>query len=306
MSRALVLISPAASRGRDPSRRERLAKAIDAGLEARGLAAEHAITATALEASDLLHAAAAEGYDLAVMAGGDGSVRLAVHALAGTSLPIAIVPLGTGNLLAATLGVPRDPFAAAARLAVSEAVTIDTGLLEADDTRESFAVAAGVGFDARVMKATDPATKARFGILAYFGTVFRMLGSLPSVATEIVVDDRTYELSTVAVLVANCGQILPGLLGPRAPLDPTDGLLDVVAIRSGTFPTGLSTAASSAINSLLRGEIGTDGPSVRLQGKRITVTTDPPEPVQVDGDLLALGSGTFRATSRPASLTVLV
>jgi len=57
---------------------------------------------------------------------------------------------------------------------------------------------------------------------------------------------------------------------------------------------------------LLRGDIGTDGASVRLQGKRITVSTTPPEPVQVDGDLLELGSGTFRATARPASLTVLV
>ena len=75
--------------------------------------------------------------------------------------------------------------------------------------------------------------KARFGVLAYFATVLRLVASLPVAQTEIVVDGTAFEMPTVAVLVANCGQIVPGLLGPRVTLDPSDGVLDVIAIRGG-------------------------------------------------------------------------
>ena len=156
------------------------------------------------------------------------------------------------------------------------------------------------------MSATSPNLKSRFGVLAYFSTVLRMLPSLPSSDTEIVVDGRTFHLQTVAVLVANSGQLVPGLIGPRSPLDPTDGLLDVVAIRSGNFPGGLSTTASSAIDSLLRTEPGIGGASLRQQGRVISVKTEPAEPIQVDGDILPVTSGAFTATIKPGSLTVLV
>jgi diacylglycerol kinase family enzyme len=221
-------------------------------------------------------------------------------------MPLAIVPLGTGNLLAATLGISRDPLKAVARLAVAQPVTIDTGLLTTAGVSESFAVAAGLGFDARLMAQTSAALKARLGVMAYFATALRMLPSLPAARTELTVDGRHYELSAVVVLVANCGQILPGYVGPRAPLDPTDGLLDVVVIRGATFPTGIVVAGRSALDALLRGEMGTGGASLRLRGADIHVTTDPPEPIQVDGDPLPISTGTFRAQVRPNSLTVLV
>jgi diacylglycerol kinase family enzyme len=155
------------------------------------------------------------------------------------------------------------------------------------------------------MSATSPNLKSRFGVLAYFSTALRMLPSLPSSDTEIVVDGRIFHLQTVAVLVANSGQLVPGLIGPRSPLDPTDGLLDVVAIRSGTFPIGLQTTASSAIDSLLRPEPGIGGASLRQQGRVISVKTNPPEPIQVDGDILPITGGAFEATIKPLSLTVL-
>ena len=221
MARALVSVSPAAGRGHDPRRRERLIDSISASLRERGFTADFPEAATAEEAGSLLSSAEESGYELAVVAGGDGSVRLGVTALAGGELPLGIVPLGTGNLLAATLGIPRDPFVAAKRLAKAEAMTIDTGMLHIDGITERFAVAAGLGFDARVMSSTSSVAKQRFGVLAYFATMARLVASLPVAHAEIVVDGRTYELRTVAVLVANCGQIVPGMLGPRVTLDPS-------------------------------------------------------------------------------------
>lgn len=252
-----------------------------------------------------MRAAKDEGYELVVVAGGDGTVRLAANALADGELPLAIVPLGTGNLLAATLGVPRQPFVAAKRLATAQPVTIDTGLLTLPGGRERFAVAAGLGFDARVMSRTSSAAKARFGVLSYFATVLKLVASLPVAQAEIVVDGQTFEMATVAVLVANCGQIVPGLLGPRALLDPSDGLLDVIAIRGGPTLIKVPIAARSALNSLMRGDAGLGGQSLRLRGERVEVRTQPPEPIEVDGDLLEI-AGSFTASVRPRSLTVWV
>ncbi len=306
MNRALVLISPAAGRGGNAARRDRLGVAISAALQERGLTADIPQTASADEAADLLRTAQAERYELAVVAGGDGTVRLAVNALAGEEMPLGVVPLGTGNLLAATLGIPRDALVAAKRLATAKPVTIDTGLLQVDGVAERFAVATGLGFDARLMAATSPAAKARFGVLAYFATMAKLIAALPVAQAEIVVDGRMYELPAVAVLVANCGQVVPGLLGPRLTLDPSDGVLDLIAIRGGPWPTKLPIAARSALHSLLRDDSEPGGHSLRLRGERISVRTDPPEPIEIDGDLMAYAGGAFSASVRPKSLTILV
>lgn len=306
MAGALVLLSPAARRGGNAALRAKLRTAIEDALAKRGFKADFPEPTSVDEARVLLRAAREEDYELVVTAGGDGSVRLAADALAGTEVPLGIVPMGTGNLLAAVLGTPRQSLVAAARLADAEPVIIDTGMLDMAGSHETFAVAAGLGFDARVMRATNRAAKARFGVLAYFATIARLVPSLPAAETEIVVDGRIYQLTTVALLIANCGQIVPGLLGPRAALDPQDGLLDVVAIRGDALPLGLAVAAASGLHSLVRGDTHGHGPSLRLRGKEVEVRTDPPEPAQVDGDLLPEFDGHLRATIRPRSLSVLV
>jgi diacylglycerol kinase (ATP) len=306
VARAIVLLSPAAGRGGNVALRDRLIRTLASSLQERGFAADFPAAGSADEAAGLLRTAETDGYELAVIAGGDGSVRLGVNALAAGSLPLGIVPMGTGNLLAATLGIPREPIAAAKRLATASSITIDTGLLQANGTHERFAVAAGAGFDARVMSGTSSVAKARFGVLAYFATTLRLAASLPVAQTEIVVDGRSYELPTVAVLVANCGQVVPGLLGPRMTLDPSDGVLDVIAIRGGPWLTKLPVAARSALHSLLRNDTEIGGHSLRLRGEQVSVQTEPPEPIELDGDLLEVASGSFRASVRPNSLSVLV
>jgi diacylglycerol kinase family enzyme len=305
MARALVLISPAAGRGGNVALRDRLIRTLSLSLQERGFTADFPAAASADEAAGLLRTAETDGYELAVIAGGDGSVRLGVNALAAGLLPLGIVPMGTGNLLAATLGIPREPIAAAKRLATASPITIDTALLQADGTRERFAVAAGAGFDAHVMSGTSSAAKARFGVLAYFATTLRLAASLPVAQTEIVVDGRSYELPTVAVLVANCGQVVPGLVGPRMSLDPSDGLLDVIAIRGGPWLTKLPVATRSALHSLLRNDAEAAGHSLRLRGEQVSVRTEPPEPIELDGDLMPFTDGAFDVSIQPMSLAVL-
>ena len=161
---------------------------------------------------------------------------------------------------------------------------------------KSFAVAVGAGFDARVMSSTSQAMKSRFGVMAYFATVLRMLPSLPVVETEIVVDGRTFEMPTVAVLVANCGQIIPDRLGPRARSIRPMACWMSSPSAGGNFLTASAARSRLRAHSLFRSEPGFGGQSLRQRGSRIVVTTEPAEPIQADGDTLAVTTGSFTAT----------
>ena len=107
--------------------------------------------------------ALAAGADLVLVCGGDGTVAACAGALAGTGVPIGLVPTGTGNLLVRNLGLPLDVPTALDQALGSSRRTID--LLESDGRR--FAVMAGLGFDAAMIRDTGEQAKARHGWAAY-------------------------------------------------------------------------------------------------------------------------------------------
>jgi diacylglycerol kinase (ATP) len=303
---ALVLISVGASRVGDTDARDRLRSTIEAGLAKRGSGdVEVRHVSSPAESEAALAAAIAAGTGTVVVVGGDGTVRTAVAALADTQVELGIVPVGTGNLFAAALELPREAQAAALALATARVRKVDSAGVEIAGRRDGYAVSAGVGFDARVMDDTPSRDKARFGIGAYFMTAIRLLSSLPVARTTAIVDGKRYEFDAVATMVLNCGQIIPGKVGPRAPVLLDDGLLDLVAIRGAGSVGGLFKAGGSGLSALFSGAQSTAG-SIRLRGQEISVATDPPEPMQLDGDLIEGAGGSFRAWIRPGSLRVLV
>ena len=165
----------------------------------------------------------------------------------------------------------------------------------------AFVVACGVGFDARVMAAATLDLKRRLGFLAYVVGTMREAARLRPVAFRIEADGEVHEVDGLVVLIANCGQLIPGLVGPRQPIDPTDGLLDVFVVTGTGIPSGLLGAAESVLAA---------GPpphrrsrALRFHARRVRVTSDPQEPVQVDGD--AHAARWLEATVRPGALTVL-
>ena len=306
MAGALVLMSSGASRVGDADAQDRLRATIEAGLTRRGVddvAIRHVSSPAESEAA--LAAAIAAGTATVVVVGGDGTVRTAVAALAETDVELGIVPVGTGNLFAAALELPRNPQVAAQALATARVRKVDSAGVEIAGRRDGYAVGAGVGFDARVMDHTPARDKVRFGIGAYFMSAIRLLSSLPVARTTATVDGKRYEFDAVATMVINCGQIIPGKVGPRAPVLLDDGLLDLVAIRGAGSFGGLFKASRSGLSALFSGAESTRG-SIRLRGREISVTTDPPEPMQLDGDLIEGAEGRFRAWVRPGSLRVLV
>ena len=107
-------------------------------------------------------AAARDGADIVFVYGGDGTVQRCIDALAGTGIDLAIVPTGTANLLASNLGIPKDVEAAIDIGLYGARRTFDIGCVNG----EHFAVMAGAGFDAFMIRDADRTAKSRFGRLA--------------------------------------------------------------------------------------------------------------------------------------------
>jgi diacylglycerol kinase family enzyme len=162
------------------------------------------------------------GADVLFIWGGDGTVQRCIDALAGTGAVLAILPAGTANLLAANLKVPGDLTGAVRTGLHGERRPLDTGSVNG----EHFAVMAGAGFDARMIKEADGGMKDRFGRAAYLYTGARNLGARRAEAAIAVDGRRFFKGRLSCVLVGNVGKVLGGVeafSGAR----PDDGLLEL-------------------------------------------------------------------------------
>jgi diacylglycerol kinase family enzyme len=188
---------------------------------------------------------------------------------------MAVVPVGTGNLLARNLDIPLE-----LPLALKVAFGSDQRFIDVLDTDEQrFVVMAGLGFDAALIRDTDEDLKRRVGWPAYIGGLARALRRSPRARFTITIDDGL-PLSTVAVgvLVGNVGQLQAGItLMPEA--SPDDGQLDVIVLapRSpGDWPALVWRILRRRPNSGRQADI--------LRGKRVRIESEVEVPVEFDGD----------------------
>lgn len=310
---ATLIVSPFASRIRDPHRRANVVRHAVAALSSRGHGEVVVVEAGLPSAVRGAAAQAVErGSGVVAVAGGDGTIRDAVGALTGTGTTVGIVPCGTGNLYATSIGVPRDIKRAIEGLTTATARPFDIGQvrLAGDGPADAvpnlapdvFTVACGTGFDARLIEATTQEMKRRYGVAAYFLGGARLIEHLRAQPTVLTVDGVRSEIEAVVVLIANCGAAIPGRLRPRLPLDPQDGLLHVFILPKGGVVGGirgvleLMTAASIGRSS--------SGSAIRLTGSHVQVEVTPAQPTQIDGDLYPTGS--LEAWIQPGALSVLV
>jgi diacylglycerol kinase (ATP) len=148
-------------------RRGRLLARVVAALGAVGHPPRVVATAARGDAARIARELAGAGAATGAVAGGDGTINEAVNGLAGTGARLAIVPLGTANVLAGELGLPRDAAAIARVIAGGAARPIHLGEVAAGAGRRRFTMMAGVGFDAHVVANLSLALKRRTGKLAY-------------------------------------------------------------------------------------------------------------------------------------------
>lgn len=180
--------------------------------------------------------AIAAGADLVVAIGGDGTVRAVASTLAGTGVPLGIIPIGTGNIFARNMDLPLGDIPGLVRTAMDGQdsptdvgrVVLDRGPKGPPD-EHIFLVMAGVGFDAEMVAAADERLKRRLGWIAYFFAAIKHLGSRRMRATVSVDDSAEVAGQMRSVLFVNVGRMPGGLiLAPDA--SAHDGLLDAVTL----------------------------------------------------------------------------
>lgn len=240
------------------------------------------------------------GVDLVVAVGGDGMVLQVATALAGGDVPLAIVPTGTGNLLAGNLGIPHPPAEAVLTALSGRHCRIDLGQAKVGGKKRDFTVACGIGFDADVMDRTDSAQKGRWGKFAYLANALRETGKIRNVPHDITIDGVHIATEAAQVLIANFGRVPPGLKvrGVRA----DDGLLDVFIVRaSGPLPALLAGWQALRMSDL--GEHG-GGRVFRAQARKVRIDTKPNRLVELDGSVI--GKTPIKVSIRPSALTVMV
>lgn len=242
--------------------------------------------------------AVAEKVDLVIGAGGDGTIRLIADGLAGTGIPLGLIPAGTGNLLARNLDLPLEE-AAAIEIAVGgHTRKIDLVKLTVDDREaEHFAVIAGVGVDAMIMDETDPELKKKIGGGAYFVAAGKALGRLPLKMTVRVDNRRPMHRHAMVCLIGNVGE-LQGKIKIIADALPDDGLLDVYIASPHRF-----THWVKLVLRMITRRPQKDDQVDQLKGKTVTISIDGKDNYQMDGD--AVGEcRRLKAEIQPDALTI--
>ncbi|MDQ4144489.1 MAG: diacylglycerol kinase family lipid kinase [Actinomycetota bacterium] len=224
---------------------------------------------------------AVQGKDLVVIAGGDGTLNCALNALAGDlpEVALAIVPMGTGNDFARTLGLPPDPVDAAAAVVGGETRAFDYGRASGGRVERLFLNACMGGFPVSVNKAIDEDVKKRLGPLAFWVGGAKAAVRFPTYRLKIdgeVIDD------CAAVGIGN-GRTAGGGIPVFPEADPTDGQLECCIMQVSSLREGIEMAAK------VRSGDHVPLDNVRLlRGRRIEVEADPELEFNVDGDLIGL------------------
>lgn len=272
--RVHAIINPAA--GQD----QPILKVLNAALQAAEVEWEVFITKAAGDGQRMAQEAVAAGADLVIVHGGDGTVMEVASGLIGSQVPFAIIPGGTANVMSLELGIPNDAAEACALAVNPEAAlrVIDMG--QVGD--HFFLLRASVGFEAAMVEGADRELKDRLGVFAYAFSALQTLSDPPVARYQLTLDGEEVETEGLACIIANSGTMgIPGMTLSMAPgIDIGDGLLDVVVVTRSDLP-GIASLIAKVVS-------GSENSNAlqRWQVREATISADPPQPVQVDGELL--------------------
>jgi len=227
-----------------------------------------------------------------VAAGGDGTIHLVLPALRGTSIPLAILPVGSVNVLARELGIPLSLGAAVEVAASGELRQVDLGLANGSP----FALMAGLGFDAAVVHSVAQRVKNVIGSFAYVAKGVQLLARHTPSTFRVETDGEVFEAKAWLAVVANASRYTyRWRLSPQARID--DGWLDLCLFQASSPAEGLRQAAA-----VLAGRHASH-PGVRhIRARSLKFACSPPVAVQLDGD--PAGHSPVAIEVSPGALTV--
>ena len=229
-------------------------------------------------------------FEAIVAAGGDGTVNAVVNGLAGRSLPVGVLPLGSANVLAREIRLPRDPEALAVLIAAGPASPIWPGRIGA----RLFVVMASAGFDSEIVAAVSARLKRRAGRLA-FGWAF-LVRLWRYRVCELTIRADGIEHRAAAVIAANARHYAgPFVVAPGA--DLAQPAFELVLFRRGG-----RWAVLRAASALLLGRLPRLGEVTLLRARQLTISADRPLPVQADGEIVGELPVTIEVADRPLLL----
>jgi diacylglycerol kinase family enzyme len=226
-------------------------------FEQAGITVDYFETGPKAVTAEMARRAAANGTDAVMVCGGDGTVCDVLQGLAGTTVPIGILPFGTGNVLVQNLGLPRDQIRAAKALLSAAPVEVRLGRITNATDHLYFAMAAGVGGHAAMMKSAYRYWKHRTGRLAYFAAGFEVLATHPLTSFDITVETtegQTHERTVSELIAVRVGELNiwrtgGGLHQPSLRLATVEGAsrakLFRASVESLVFGAGHSTHQSA-------------------------------------------------------------
>jgi len=294
--RAVLIVNPVSGQARGL----KLGNQIRTSFENRGIVCSVRVTGGAGDAERWSRAAAEDGFDLIVAIGGDGTVGEVVsgQARAARKVPVAVVPVGTANVVALALALPWLPGMASEHILGGRVLEFDVGYLPMHDRH--FFLMAAIGYPAKVIKDSPRRLKNLFGVFTYLGAGIRNALNLDEV--RIFIEDErevVHECEGNTILLSNIGKIGDINLKVTPDTSAHDGRFDVTIISSRSL--------WDLILVLFRMLTWRYRPTPRLhhfQVTRAVIATDPPVAVQIDGE--DLGETPLEAEIVPGGVKFIV
>jgi diacylglycerol kinase (ATP) len=287
--RIIVIINPAAGQDRP------ILKAINLAMQSVDIDWNVVVTRQTGDGFRLARHAVAVGADTVAVYGGDGTVAEVASGLAGSKVVMGILPGGTSNWIAGSFGVPRD-LNQALSLVVNPDHSIHSmrlGLIN----RTFFVQMIGIGLEAKLVDRAGRDRKERFGALAYGFSAFQSIARPEVAHYRMVLDHKVVETEGVTCMIVNADNlILPAL--SAMPPNPRNGLLDIFIPARADFRAIFSIVATMAGG----------GPELvsipHFQARSVSITTDPVQLVQSDGEVIGHTPIKVRMASRTVRMIV--
>ncbi len=237
-------------------------------------------TTAEIDADQLALIAVTQGVEAVIVAGGDGTISATANALMETGIPLGVICRGTANAFANALDLPTTIEAACETILAGETRIVDA----AKCNGIPMVLLAGIGFEAETVDRADRESKNRLGLLAYILAGMEQLGQMTQFDADIETDDKIIHVTAAAITIANAAPPTSILAQGSAGVIFDDGLLDVTIV-APTNRTGAIVASYELLTSALKGDATTRPDIGYLRTKKLTITTEPPQKVVIDGEV---------------------
>ena len=278
--RVILIVNPVSGQARGL----RLGKQLRQSLEKAGLICSVRITNGLGDAERWSLTAAESGFDAVIVIGGDGTVGevVAGQALSSKKVPVAIVPVGTANVVAIALALPLFPAMIKSNIFDTRVLAFDVGY--APVSNRHFLLMAAIGYPAKVTKDSPRKLKNLFGVFSYFWSGFRNAFNLDEVEISIEEKDgQVQQFSGNTILLTNIGKIGDINLKVNPNTSAHDGMFDVTVISSRSL-----WELFKVIFRMLTWRHRSTSCMHNFQSPHVIVRTDPPVDVQIDGENIGM------------------